>query len=406
MIFIKLAWRNMFRNTRRSVIAAIAIGIGLASLIFMDAILLGTRKNMISTVTSSFIGHGQIHARGFGEHGDAEKTISGYSRVRERVESDARIAHSSARTLSSGILKSSVTTSYVMLWGIEPEAERPLSHLDDNIRSGSYLSPRDTLGILLGTRLAGILEVEVGDRIVVSVAQAGSGDLSQRLFRVQGVFAFGSKEFDRRMACIHIRTAQKMLSVGAPHELALRLSNPQIARDTTHALWREYSGSKNLAESWPQLMPQLRAVLDMSSFGLVIMGVILFGIVSFGIVNTLFMSLYERMFEFGVLKAVGTRAGGLWRMVVFEATSLACISCIIGVVLGIVVLVITSYTGINYQGIEISGVTIQHSIYPVFRPYQLWLYPIFVVFFTTLVGMYPALYAARLQPADTLRRLL
>lgn len=406
MIYIKLAWRNLFRNTRRTVIAGIAIGIGLASLIFMDAIILGTKQHMIDTVTSSFIGHGQIQARGFDREQEVEKTIAHADRVLQKLDKDARVSHAAPRTMSSGILKSSTTTSYIVLWGIDPARERPLSHLDDNIRQGAYLAPDDSMGILLGSRLADILELEVGDRVVATVSQAHTGEISQQLFRVRGIYSFGSSEFDRRMACIHIATAQRMLGVNAPHEIALRLHEPRIARDSTHALWSGYSDRDTIARGWPAIMPQLQAVLDMSTFGLVIMGVILFGVVSFGIVNTLFMSLYERMFEFGVLRAVGTRAYALWRLIVYEAASLALISCVIGLVLGVLVLVVTSYTGINYEGIELSGVTIRHAIYPVFKPYQLWLYPLFVLVFTSIVGMYPAWYAARLQPADTLRRLL
>ena len=196
------------------------------------------------------------------------------------------------------------------------------------------------------------------------------------------------------------------LADNAMHEIALTFEEPRIARDREAAFWDDYSGGGNEALGWPRLMPQFEAVLHMTDFALAFMGIVLFGIVALGIINTLFMSLYERIFEFGVLRAVGTRPGALWRMVVMEAGALALLSCVLGTVVGIVLTFIFTRTGIDYRGIEFTGVTIRELIYPQFRIAQFTLYPFFVLLFTLLVGMYPATTAARMRAADALRRTM
>ncbi|MXZ00164.1 FtsX-like permease family protein, partial [Candidatus Poribacteria bacterium] len=135
-----------------------------------------------------------------------------------------------------------------------------------------------------------------------------------------------------------------------------------------------------------------------------IKGVILFFVVIFGIINTLFMSLYERMFEFGVLRAVGTRPFGMARVILFEAGALAVVSIGFGMLLGFLVTVLLNYTGINYTGIEMVGVTIQEFIYPTLTVEQFIIYPVWLFVFTIIAGIYPARYAAKMSPAAAMRR--
>ena len=135
-----------------------------------------------------------------------------------------------------------------------------------------------------------------------------------------------------------------------------------------------------------------------------IVGVILFGVVSLGIINTLFMSLYERMFEFGVLRALGTRPFSMGRLIVFEAGGLAVISIVLGLIIGFFVTYLVAQIGIDYIGIEYEGVTFTELLYPVLELRQFIIYPVLVFFFTMLVGLYPAFYAGRLNPVDAMRR--
>jgi ABC-type antimicrobial peptide transport system permease subunit len=153
-------------------------------------------------------------------------------------------------------------------------------------------------------------------------------------------------------------------------------------------------------------LPQLNAVLELLGFSLLLVGLILFGVVALGIINTLFMSLHERMFEFGVLRAVGTRPWRMAQLIVLEAGALAIVSIGLGNLLGLIVTSIVAKTGIDYTGIEYAGVTFRELLYPVMKVEQFILYPVWVFIFTTIVGIYPAVHAARILPAEAMRKSL
>ena len=151
-------------------------------------------------------------------------------------------------------------------------------------------------------------------------------------------------------------------------------------------------------------MPQLEKAFDLAQISKWIVGLILFAVVALVIVNSLFMSLYERMFEFGVLRAVGTRPMAMGRLVVLEAAALAAIAIVLGMLLGLIVLYIMLQTGIDYGGIEYEGVTFRKLLYPVAELRQFVVYPISAFLFTLIIALYPATYAAKLTPAKAMRK--
>ncbi|MHB9156026.1 MAG: ABC transporter permease [Endomicrobiales bacterium] len=405
ILSLKLAWRNVLRNKRRTVITGIAIGVGLASLIIIDALIIGMNENLVRTATSSFLGEGQIHAQGFRDTEDAAAVIHNLDRVVRALGAEPQVRRFTLRTLALGMVTSAANVSAVSLVGVNPETEQYLSEVDDTIAEGNFFKDGKAQDIVIGARLAENLEVEPGDRVVATVAMAGSGDLSQEMFRVSGIYRFGIEEMDRGMAFIRLDRAQAMLGIpGQAHEIALAFTDPQLSRDECLPFWQKYSQDGNEALGWTKLMPQLKGAIELSSFSVVITAVFLFGIIVFGIVNTLFMSLYERMFEFGVLRAVGTRPFGIARLIIFEAGFLSLVSIVLGIALGFGITYYLSRAGINYGGIEYAGVTFRDRIYPVLEVRQFIIYPFWVFVFTLLVSLYPALYAARMSPVEAMRR--
>jgi lipoprotein-releasing system permease protein len=404
-LYLKLAVRNLFRNKRRSFIAGTAIGIGLAALIFTDALMVGMERNMIASATESFMGEGQIHRAGFRESFDVEKTIANRAGVLDELKHEPIVSHFSRRVMSFAMITSPANVSSVSMVGIDPDQERYLSQIDEAITSGSYFSGDDKHDLVIGSKLAEVLEVDIGDRVVLTVAQAHSGDLSQEMFRVSGIYHLNIQEIDQAMAFVRLPQAQSMLGLGEEiHEIALRFTDSKYGSDINLPFWQRYSQDGNEAVGWPVLMPELKAAFELSSFATWLIGFILFGVVALGIINTLFMSLHERMFEFGVLRAVGTRSSVMGLLIVFEAGALAILSIALGIILGAAVTGIMSRIGINYIGIEFSGVTFRKLLYPVFQVKQFVIYPIAVFVFTILVGLYPALFAAKMSPAKAMRR--
>jgi ABC-type lipoprotein release transport system permease subunit len=402
--YIKLAWRNLLRNKRRTFIAGTAIGIGLAALIFTDALMVGMNQHLIHSGTASFLGEAQVHREGFRETLEVEYTIQDLSRVTSTLEASPIVSGFTPRVLAFAMISSPVNNQGVTMVGIQPETERLLSQIDDVIVDGEYVTGggRD---VVIGSKLAEILEVELGDRIVLTSAEAHTGDLAQELFRLSGIYHFNIDEMDRSMAFVPLGKAQQMLGLdGEVHEVAIRFADPDYARDESLPLWDELSAGGNEAIGWPKLLPQLSAAMELTDFSLLIVGLILFAIVSLGIVNTLFMSLYERMFEFGVLRAIGTRPRAIFRLVLSEAGALSVVSILLGLVISVILLVWVASVGIDYTGIDYAGVTFREKIYPVLRFVQFVKYPFWVFVITSVVGLYPATYAARLKPARAMRK--
>jgi lipoprotein-releasing system permease protein len=404
-LYLKLAIRNLLRNKRRTLIAGTAIGIGLAALIFTDALMIGMERNMVASATESFMGEGQIHREGFRESFAVEKTIVNQKEVVAQLKQDKLISRFTRRVLSFAMITSPANLSAVSMVGIDPVSERYLSQIDEAIISGNYFEGDNRRDIVIGSKLAEILEVDIGSRVVLTVAQAYSGDLSKELFRVSGIYHFNVKEMDRAMAFVRLPQAQQMLGLGDEvHEIVLRLSDGSLGRDLSLPVWERYSQNGNEAVSWTVLLPEVEAAFELSGFATWLIGLILFGVVALGIINTLFMSLHERMFEFGVLRAVGTRAFAMARLILLEAGALAALSIILGAILGFLVTYLTMKIGINYTGIEFSGVTFRELLYPVLKIKQFIVYPLAVFVFTTLAGLYPAVFAAKLTPAKAMRR--
>jgi len=405
LILVKLAWRNIFRNKRRTFIAAVAIGIGLAALIFIDAFMIGMKENMIRTATASFLGEAQIHRQGFRDEQEVSLTIQALDEVTANLAAETIVQHSTQRVLAFGMITSPANVSAINLVGIHPQTEKFLSQIDDAITEGAYFEGDNSRDIVIGAKLAEILETELGDKVVVTVAQAESGELSQEMFRVSGIYRFVGEEMNSGMAFVRIKKAQEMLAIGnGVHEIAIKFTSVSYTQNPTLPFWDTYSRYGNEALSWTKLMSQLTAILDITTYSKYIMGVVLFGVVVFGIINTLFMSLYERMFEFGVLRAVGTRPFGMARVVLFEAGALAVVSIGLGAILGFILTAVFTRVGINYTGIEMMGVTIQEFIYPVLEIQQFIVYPISVFIFTIIAGLYPARHVAKMVPVDAMRR--
>lgn len=406
-MIIRLAWRNIFRNKRRTLLSVIAIGVGLAAMMFADALIVTLGETMVRSATEDFSGNAQIHQNGFVKNFDIEKVISGNenNQLLEALKNEKDLKSFTPRVLSYAMLTSTTDANNIVVYGIDPEKERSVSRLSQMMIKGDYLSQSGDRKILVGKKMAENLNVDIGDRVVVTVAKAGGGDLAQEMFRVGGVFSFGARVMDENVAFLSLNEAQDILNLkNEIHEIALEFYDLNLPTNESLPFISKYSTHGNEVIGWNKMFKELSAILQFTQFSLGILAVILFGIVAFGIMNTLFMSLYERMFEFGVLRAVGTRSAIVAKLIICEAFLLAFISSIAGILLGIVIIYFFSKVGIDYRGIEYAQVVFKDKIYPHFRLMQFVLYPPCLIIFSTLVGIYPAIYAARLVPAEALRK--
>lgn len=402
---VKFAWKIIWRNFRRTVITGLAVGFGLGALIFTEALMQGMSIHMIQTSTESWMGDAQIHRDGFLDTRNINLTISNADSILAMLNKDSTVTSCTSRILSPASVTSTTELKPVTLIGVDSETDPDVTMLEAAVTEGSYLSGNST-ELIIGYKLALDLNAGLGDVIVITVAQAGSG-LSSSMFFVSGICHFGSDNLDRYSAFANLTAAGRMLGIqGEIHEIAVKFPQSEMGADTSLGFWNRFSVFGNNAVGWPELAPQVNSMLNMVDMSMAIMAAILFGLVFFGIINSLFMSVYERMYEFGVMKAVGTRTGTISIMVILEAFWIAVISTVIGIAIGLLIVWITSRTGISFGEIEVSGITFDKPLYPVLRLSRLWLYPFFTLILTTASGIYPGIHAGRLNPAEAMRKSL
>ena len=395
------------RNKRRTLLSGLAMGLGLAALIFADAISVDMSGAMVRTATSTFMGEAQIHGSGFRDTFEMERVVKRGAEILRRLPADPDVAEFAPRTVAFAMINSAANSSSVLMYGVDPSAEMRISKLAPAVRDGGFLSPARPDDVLIGSKLAKTLQVDVGEHVVLTVAQYGTGQLEQARMRVGGIFRFNSRRMDADMIFLGIGRTQELLALGENiHEIAVKFREETYAESADTPFKDRYAFSDNEILGWPELMPELAAVEKMSAFGIFITGLILFGVVSLGILNTLFMSLYERMFEFGVLRAMGTRPVLMASMILCEAGVLSLISIVIGALIGAAAISIFAAHGIDYTGVDFAGITFMEPIVPAHRLFQYTVYPAALFVFTLCVGLYPAVYAARLSPSKAMRRSL
>lgn len=404
MMIVKVGMRNLLRNKRRSILSGFAIGIGLASLILFDGFWLGMMNNMVSSVTKTYLGHIQIHHKSYELKKDSKYFIKNYQEIISNLKSNSNIIAYSPRLLKTAMVNSAYDSSNVQLVGVTPDLEKNISLFSKRILFGNFLEKPDD--ILIGKRLSELLEVTVGDRIVVTTSQIESGELSQGLFRVGGIFGIGQKTMDEYIVVMHHDKLRSLLGVGdIIHEIAFKVKDLKLIDDYNFLNQFNYSNELNL-KTWKDLAPQIVSAINMYDISILVMSVILLSLVSLGILNTLFMSMYERMFEFGVLRAVGTRSSQILLMVMSEAIALALLSISIGIIVALIFGGIMATYGVDYSGVEFAEVTFTEKIYFIFRWQQFIYFPLVIFIFTSLISLYPAVHAVRITMAKALHKSL
>ncbi|MCB1645775.1 MAG: ABC transporter permease [Pseudomonadales bacterium] len=402
----RLALRNIFRNTRRTLLTALLIGCSLTALILVDGIIIGTEKLMVESLTDTITGDAQVHANGFRENYDSSLYIPDTSAITAELAQDPQVTGFAERIISGAMVASSYNVAGGLMYGIDAVSEPDISKIDEAIISGQYLS--GTPGkILLGKSMAELLEVSLGDRIVLTLSEADTGEISQALFRVSGIFEFGARELDENFIFINLDRARQVLGMArGAHEIVITgVSAEQMAADSSGLLQR-LTDQGYEALSWRALNHDIAAMLDMTGYSAAIVGAILFLLASLGVINSMFMSIYERIYEFGVARAIGTRPADLMLLVLAEAFFIGLLSCALGLLLAGPLTWWFSIHGIPMGEMEFAGVAINKNFPLVPALYQFLLFPGFVVVLTLVAALYPAIFAARIIPSEALHKSL
>jgi ABC-type lipoprotein release transport system permease subunit len=401
---LKLGLRNVLRNKRRSFLSCLAIGLGLASLIFTDGFMIGMRESIVKTVTESFVGQAQIHSIGYRNDKDSEKVIPNLDVIESKLSGVEGIRSFSSRILLDGMISSATNMTNVLIVGVDPKKESQVSNILEAVVEGSFLRQD---GVVIGKKLSEKLDVLIGEKVVVTFAEPGSGDLVQELFKVVGLFHVGAKGQDEGQVYISSSRLNKInLLRNSAHQIALKFDSLDKSRDKLGKTWKglDFSGLETV--NWVELIPSIMAALELSDQSMAYISIFLLIIVLLGILNNLFMSIFERMYEFGVMQAVGTRKLLVFKMIMAEAFWLGVFSAVLGVGASLAIGYLVNINGIDYSGVELGETTLSNPIFYVMTLKQYIYYPALLFFFTFISAVYPGIHATKIRISDAMKRSL
>lgn len=333
----RIAWRNIIRNPRRSMLTISSISMGLAAVMFGQSLLRSFQKQMIEKSTGVMLGHVQIQARDVEDHKIPERLVENPAPLLKIIERDPRVKVAGIRLLFTGLVQSAGGSRGVLVMGVDPDVEQRLSILPGYLTEGRYLGgdPRD---IFLGAKLAGELDVRLGERLVV-MAQSSLGDMNSELFRVAGLFEAGSAAYDGQIIYIPLAAAQRIRGVGASvsHIVAL-LYDVRDSVSFAREVGPKLGDPGVVLLTYQQVGSEIVGIKKFQDALLIVLLMIIFSIVGLGILNTISMSFYERIREFGVLRAIGARPAVILSVLLTEASMMGLIGTGSGLLLGFVMI--------------------------------------------------------------------
>jgi len=412
----KLAWRNVWRNWRRSLIAATAIVLGLILLLLWSGILGGFEDAIYGNAVRLYGGNIQVHAPGFRvKHARLPLLpLASGDEVLAAVSGHAEVRAANRRINTGGLVAAGGGSYPVMITGIEPAGEAPVSLVAENISDGRFLSPDDGDAIVIGEELADLLEAGVGDRVTL-LGRRVNEDMRQRTMTIVGIYSLGLGEAEKGTVFINLPVAQRLYNLREQEtEVAVLLQQVGDESGLLAELQARLPGYE--VDSWLTLRPEIANTMALENRVIGVFGVVLMLIASIGILNLMMMAVYERTREMGVLTALGMKGREVMAMFVLEGAMIGAIGAAIGSVLGwLAVQGVIQAGGINLvalygeEYLDTYGGELVALMGSVLMP-QLSLITVLgwstgVILIAALASAIPAWQAARREPAEALHHV-
>jgi ABC-type lipoprotein release transport system permease subunit len=407
-MYLQLAWRNIWRNPRRTVVILTAVIIGLWSMIFLGALMRGIAVGMIKNGIATLTGHIQIHHKGYRDDPAIENSMFNPQVVekvlREVLPSGARWT---SRVRVNAIANNARHSTGVTMVGIDPPLEAQISFIGSAISRGHYLAQDDANSILVGEALLEKFETKIGHKLVLMSQDKGQ-EIASRAFRIAGVFRAEMESTEKQFVFVTRSAAQEMLKMGnGISEIAILLSDGYENRNVYKKLKAALPADQFEVHSWRELLPFQTAYLKILDGFMWFWFLVVFVAMGFGIVNTTLMAVFERMREFGLMKALGMKPWWILREVLVESFLLLMCGLIIGNLLGFLSIYALSGSGIDLSalaaGAEYAGMS--RIIYPAVAARDVWVANLTVLLLGLLVSLYPALKASRFTPVQALTHI-
>ncbi|MDT3739899.1 MAG: FtsX-like permease family protein [Candidatus Kapabacteria bacterium] len=404
-MMLKIIWRNIWRNKRRSLVMLSSVIVGVIAIILNDSFGNGFVEQMLTSQINKHTSHIQIHKTGFVDNITISSVIPDINKAETVLKNNPSVVRYSKRIITFGLVNSANSSSGVNIVGIQPGTESQITVMKKSVIEGKYpeSGKRD---ILIGSKMADKLEVGIGGKLVV-VANSAQGTVNSELFRVSGIYKSGHSDFDNSYIFVPADFANSLLELnGNIHEFAIITNSIENIEQTKREI-AEALGSGYEVLSYKDLLPMIVSYMEVYQSSIFIFYAIIGIAVLFGVVNTMLMSVFERVPEFGVLIAIGMKRGTLFRMVLGESLVLGILGSIIGSVLGLLIYLPFAKSGIDLssfsEGMSMMG--LDAIIYPSVNP-MMFLNSTIVMPLTAVIGaVYPAYKAIRLQPTEAMRHV-
>lgn len=405
-IVLRLAWRNLWRHSRRTWLTIGAMLFSNILLVFMISLQFGMYGLMIDNTLQVFSGHMQIQAPGYKDEQKMRQIVPGVQPLASQLRSELGTDMIAARGWAFGLASSDERSYGIGIYGVEPTFESQVSNIPGLIEQGRYLEQGDAMEIVIGTMLARNLRIGVGEELTL-LGSGLDGSFAAAVVNVVGIFGSGVKEIDRNIAEMPLDAFQEVFYMnGAGHQVVILAPDLDQAEILQARVEATLSGNDELVvHGWDALQPGLKQAIQADMSSAFFMYGILVILVAFSVLNTQLMSVLERTHEFGIVMALGLKPGRLGRLVMLETAMMGLIGLFLGALAGALFTTWFTVNGFSYPGMEemAANFNLPGRVYPRATLLTMFAGPLVVFLFTLAAAAYPALRLQRLHPVEAMR---
>ncbi|MBI5371349.1 MAG: ABC transporter permease [Sphingobacteriales bacterium] len=403
-MLLKIAWRNTWRNKKRSLIIIAAVTAGLATGIFLMAFYNGMVEERVKAAVSGEISHIQLHHPSFRSDYDADFFLDNGREKLNRIRKLPDVKWATGRVVLRGMIASAYGSSGITINGIHPGEEDRITGLSAKIMEGRYFNGEKPNELIIGEKLLKKLKLSRGHKAVISF-QDTAGNIESAAFRICAVYKTANTPYDESNVFVPISDLDTLAGLpGQFNEIAVLLHASGQLETVQNTLKGEMPGTEIM--NWKEIAPELGLTVTVAEQMVYIFMVIILLALAFGIVNTMLMAVLERKREIGVLLALGMNRARVFNMILAETLFLIAAGCPGGMGIAFAAIAITHRTGINLSKFADVYASFGYSPvnYPSLAPGQLLTILLLVVFTAFLSALYPAWKAIRLKPAASIRK--
>ena len=400
----KLAWRNIWRNRRRTLITAASILFAVMFSALMEGLQKGAWNNMIGNVVNYYYGYAQVHQAGYWDDKSINKAFPLTDSIRQLAQIP-EIENVLPRIESFALASAHKEIAGALVVGIEPAVENRMTGLRDRITQGTYLEEDDT-GALIGEGLGDLLGLGVGDTLVL-ISQGYHGVNAAGKYPIRGLARFGSPELSKQMVYLPLTEAQYFYgATDLVTSVALHITDPDDIPAALAAVRSRLPMDAYEVMDWKEMIPDLMQAKALDSAGNYMVYFILYLIIAFGIFGTILMMTKEREYEFGILIAIGMRRLKLSATVWLEIVMLGVLGALSGILVSIPVVYYFYINPIRFSG-EYAGMLEKFGFEPIFpasmEPQVFVTQAIIVFIITAVLAIFPLVKIRKLKLVEAMR---